>query len=83
MTQKIAPSGADIKGCYRLRAKILLPLLYTLGISFPVLAIASFSCDLVFHFYDSQVPEVERRTWSRLPIILSYPCKFSLSLPTQ
>lgn len=66
------------QGYYKLREKILLPLLYTLGVSFPILTTARFSCDLVFHFSDSQVPEVERRTWSRLPIVLSYPCKFPL-----
>lgn len=81
--KKKGPLRGRDQGCYRLRAKLLLPLLYSLGVSFPVLTIASFSCDLGFHFYDSQVPEVERRTWSRLPIVLSYPCKFSLCLHNE
>lgn len=37
------------QGYYKLREKILLPLLYTLGVSFPMLTTARFSCDLVFH----------------------------------
>lgn len=64
------------------REKILFSLLYPLGASLPVLTIASFSCDLASHFCDSQVTEVEIRSRSRSPIVLSYPCKFTLFADT-